>query len=290
VEAYDHYLRGMQCFHQFRRKSLEQAVQMFQKAIAIDPGYARAYAGLTDCYSLMYTNWNAPAETLQKADEASRKALELGPELAEAHVARGLVLSLRKCFDEAQKEFETALRLNHKLFEAHYFYGRACVAQGKLTDAAKLFERASELNPEDYQASLLGGGVLAGLGRKADAERAYRRGCEAAEKHLQQHPDDARALCLGATGWVQLGEKERALDWARRAMAIDPDESMTLYNVACVYSLIGNAEDAIDVLGRAVAAGYTHKEWIENDADFKPLHGHPRFQALLQSMAQTPRK
>src|SRR5262249_25693062 len=113
---------------------------------------------------------------------------------------------------------------------------------------------------------------------------AYRGGLEVAEKHLEFYPDDARALCLGATAWCQQGEGDRAVEWASRALAIDPDESMTLYNVACVYALLGQTEEALDTLTRAVERGYAHKEWIRNDADFKALHGHPRFQALLDAM------
>jgi tetratricopeptide (TPR) repeat protein len=274
----------MQYFHQFRRKSLEFAQQMFRRAIDIDPRYARAYAGLADCYSLIYTNWSASPDILRQAEEASRKALELDSELAEAHTARGLALCLCKRYDQARAEFETALRQNPQSFEAHYFYGRACVAQGRLAEAARLFEQASRLLPEDYQALLLSGPVLAGLGRAADAEAAYRRGLQVAERHLALHPDDARALVLGATGWCQLNDHDRALDWARRALAMDPEESMTLYNVACVYALLGQTEEAIDCLTDAVRHGYTHKEWIENDSDFTSLRGHPRFQALLQSL------
>jgi serine/threonine protein kinase/Flp pilus assembly protein TadD len=284
VRAYDYYLRGMQFFHQFRRKTLEAAVEMFTRAIEIDPGYARAYAGMADCYSQLYINWGARGDTLQKADTASQKALELDPESAEGHTARGVTLVISRRFDEAQQEFETAIRLGPTLFEARYFYGRACMAQGRLVEAARLYEEAWRLRPEDYQALLVGAAVLAGLGRKAESEAAYRRGLQVAEEHLRLYPDCARALYLGATAWVQLGEGERALDWARRALAVDPDESMTLYNVACVYSLLGQAEEAIDTLGKAIARGYTHKEWIQNDADFKPLHGHPRFQALLASL------
>jgi non-specific serine/threonine protein kinase len=284
VRAYDYYLRGMQFFHQFRRKTLEAAVEMFTRAIAIDPNYARAYAGLADCYSLLYTNWNARGDTLPKADAASQQALELDPESAEAHTARGVTLAIGKRYGEARQEFETAIQLDPHLFEARYFYGRVCTAEGKLAEAARLFEEASRLQPEDYQALLLGAGVLAGLGRKAESEAAYRRGLEVAEAHLRLYPDGARALCLGAQAWSQLGERERALEWARRALAVDPDEAMTLYNVACVYSLLGQTEEAIDTLTRAVAAGHTHKEWIQNDADLKSLHGEPRFQALLASM------
>src|SRR5215216_5876994 len=125
VQAYDYYLRGRQYFHQLRRKSLEYAKQMFNKAIEIDPEYARAYAGVADCYSLLYTYFDAREFNLRQADIASSKALELEPDLAEAHVARGLAVSLSKRFDEAEGEFETAMKLDPKLFEAAYWYARA---------------------------------------------------------------------------------------------------------------------------------------------------------------------
>ena len=114
--------------------------------------------------------WEASEANLQAADDASRKALLLDPELAEAHVSRGLAISLSKRYDEAEIEFRTALRLDPKQFEAHYFYARACVQQGKLEDASRLFEKAAEVKPDDYQAPQLLGMVYSGLGRKADAE------------------------------------------------------------------------------------------------------------------------
>jgi non-specific serine/threonine protein kinase len=284
VQAYDYYLRGMQYFHQFRRQSLEFAVQMFTHAIQADPGFARAYAGLADCHSLLHMHWKTGGDHLKQAEEASRQALELDPELAEAHAARGLAFSQSKRYDEAQAEFETAIRQNPNLFEAHYFYARACFAQGKLAEAARLFEQASRLRPEDYQALLLAAPVFAGLGRPADAEAAYRRGLQVAERHLELYPDDARAVYLGAAAWCQLGNRERGLEWAGRALAMDPEEPMVLYNVACVYALLGQAEQAIDCLGKAITNGFTHKRWIENDSDLKSLHGHPRFQALLEGL------
>jgi Tfp pilus assembly protein PilF len=125
VQAYDYYLRGRQYFHQLRRKSLEYAKQMFNKAIEIDPDYARAYAGVADCHSLLYTYFDAREFNLRQADIAANKALELEPELAEAHVAKGLAISLNKHFDEAGIEFERAMKLDPKLFEAAYWFGRA---------------------------------------------------------------------------------------------------------------------------------------------------------------------
>src|SRR5205085_239883 len=108
VQAYDFYLRGRQFFHQLSRKTLEYAKQMFNKAIEIDPKYARAYAGVADCYSLLYTYFDAREFNIRQADTASRKALELEPELAEAHVSRGLAAALSLSYEEAEREYETA--------------------------------------------------------------------------------------------------------------------------------------------------------------------------------------
>lgn len=284
VQAYDYYLRGLKFFHQFRRKSLEFALQMFAKAIEIDPNYSRAYAGLADCHSLIYTNWDRNPEFLSKADAASQRALDLAPDLAEAHVARGMALMYRKEYELARKHFHTALGLNPNLFEAHFLFARTCMDQGKLEEAAKHFENASKICPEDYQAAIVGAGVFTGLGRKAEAEAAYRRGLAAAERHLQLHPDDARAYYLGASSWTQLGQPEKALLWAKRAREIDPDEPLTLYNIACIYALQNKVDEAIDILEQAVAKGYKNKNWMAHDADFNSLRGHARFVALVDSM------
>src|SRR5580658_346062 len=237
VKAYDYYLRGRQFFYQFRRRGYDFARQLFSRAIEIDPGYARAFAGVADCYSYLYMYWEASEENLKAADDASQKALLLDPDLAEAHVSRGLAISLSKRYEESEREFEIALQLDLKLYEAFYFYARACFQQGKLERAGELFENAAKLKPEDYQAPSMLALALDAQGRVAEATGAHRRALRAAEKHLELHPDDARALYLGATDLCQLGERARSLDWARRALAIDPEDCGILYNVACVYSL-----------------------------------------------------
>jgi non-specific serine/threonine protein kinase len=281
VKAYDYYLRGRQFFHQFRRRGYDYARQLFTRAIEIDPGYARAYAGVADCHSYLYMYWDASEENLKAAEEASRRALLLDPELAEAHVSRGLAISLSKRYDDAQMEFETATRLDPKLFEGYYFYGRSCFQQGKLEEAARLFEKASQVKPEDYQAPALLGMVFKGLSRPEEAQDAYRRSLIAAEKHLELHPDDARALYMGANALCQLGEKSRSLDWARRALAIDPEDCGILYNVACVYSLLGQVDKGIECLAKAMTHAYWYKRWAEHDSDLDNLRSDPRFQALF---------
>jgi TolB-like protein/Tfp pilus assembly protein PilF len=284
VKAYDHYLRGRQFFHQFRRKGYEFALQMFARAIAIDSGYALAYAGIADCHSLLYLYWDTSAAHLQQAEEASRKALELDPDLAEVHVARGLAVALKKQYAEAEREYETAIRLDPQLFAAHYFFGRACRTQGKLAEAAHCFEQACRLCPDDYHAGANLGEIYAGLGRTADAQAADQQTLHTVERHLELHPDDARALYLGAIVWCRVGEPARGLEWANRALAMDPEEPVTLYAVACVYALQGQSEQALDCLESAVKHGYAHKAWIENDSDLHSLRGHPRYQALLRNL------
>ena len=138
VRAYDFYLRGRHFFHQFRRRGLDLAREMFAKAIAIDPAYARAYAGMSDCCAFLYIYWESTQANLDQADEASRKASELDPDLAEAHASKGLSASLKKQYDEAQREFSIAIRLNPRLFEPYYFSGRNFYVQGKLEDAVRV--------------------------------------------------------------------------------------------------------------------------------------------------------
>ncbi|MEO5589250.1 MAG: protein kinase, partial [Gemmatimonadaceae bacterium] len=211
VEAYDYYLRGRKFFHQHRRTSLEFARKMFTRAIEVDPNYARAYAGIADCCSILYMYFDARESNLKQADKASQTALDLDPELAEAHSARGLSYSLGKHYEEAHKEFEIAMKLDPKLYEAPYFYGRACLAQGKSTEAAPLFEKAAGLRPEDYHATTFLAGAYTAQGRIGEANKASHRAVKAIEKWLDINPDDARALNLGATIWSNLGETEKAL-------------------------------------------------------------------------------
>ena len=281
VQAYDYYLRGRTFFHQHRRTSLEFARKMFTRAIEVDPNYARAYAGIADCCSILFMYFDAREANLKQADKASQTALDLDPDLAEAHSARGLSYSLSKRYEKAQEEFEIAMKLDPKLYEAPYFYGRACLAQGKSYEAAPLFEKAAAIRPEDYQATTFLASAYTAQGRIGEASKASRRAITAIEKWLDINPDDARALNIGATIWSNLGETEHALDWAKRSLEIDPEDPQLLYNVACVYAIEGKKEDALQCLEEAIDKGYGHREWIEHDSDLNSLRSDSRFKALL---------
>jgi serine/threonine protein kinase/Flp pilus assembly protein TadD len=280
-QAYDYYLRGRQFFHQFRRKNFDFARQMFARAIVIDPQYARAYAGVADCCSFLYMYWDSSEDNLNEAEAASRKALELDPELAEAHAAGGLAFALKKNFDQSQKEFEAAIRLDPKLYEAYYFYARTSFQRGDLAKAAELYEQAAKLNPDDYQAVSLLVTVYHGLGRPVEAAATEQRALQLTEKHIEMHPDDPRALYFGAGVLARKGEHVKGYDWARRALAIDPEETSILYNVACVYALLGRTEDALGCLGKVMEHGTFFKNWAAKDSDLDSLRSDPRFHALL---------
>src|SRR6266542_344610 len=284
LEAYEYYLRGRQFFHQLRRKSLEYARQMFNRAIEIDPDYALAHAGVADCCSLLYTYFDARESNLRQADAASQKALELEPELAEAHVARAIANSLNNKNAEAEEHFEKGIRLDPKLFEAAYFYGRALKSQGRFTEAVKQFERAAIIRPEDFSAASMQASSLKSLGMHAESEAINRLVLKLIQDRLELNPDDARACNLGATTYAKLGEPEGALEFAQRSLDIDPDDPMLLYNVACTYSMIGKVDEALACLERSIDRGFGHREWIDHDSDFDSIRDLPRFKAIQRAM------
>ena len=283
VEAYDRCLRGRQLFRQFRRKSIEAALAVFGRALEIDPSYAEAWAGLADCHSYLFMFWDVNDEHLRQADLASRKAIELDPELDQAWVARGVAVSLARRLDEADEHFERALELNPEMFEAHYFQGRGHYAHGERERAVECFRKASEARPEDYQAPSLLGSTLAGLGRTEEADQAFRDTWRLSQKHLEVYPGEARALYFGAIALCQIGgHREQALELAGRALAMDPEEPQVLYNVCCVYALLGRREDAIDCLRKTIEHGGWWKTWAKNDPDLVAIQDDPRFIALVE--------
>ena len=197
VEAYTYYLKGREYFHRGTKSYYGRAKRMFSKAIALDPGYARAYAGLADCDAFLYMDYSedVAADVMRNSELAL--ALEAG--LVEARASRGLALSVAHRYREAEIEFERALALDPAHFELHFFYGRSCYAQGRLEQTARLWWRAGEINTDDYQALILLNQVYASLGRQPEAMRAGRRGVERAEREFEKSPENPRPAYLTQT-------------------------------------------------------------------------------------------
>ncbi len=284
VDAYTYYLRGRKYFYRYDKRGVASARELFERAIGLDPSYARAYAGIADCCSFLFMYVGRDPANLERAVAAAAKAIALDPELAEAQASLGTALTLSGRHDEAERAFLAAIRLNPDLFEARYFFARDRFVQGKLEQAIEQYEEASRVQPRDFQSPLLVAQIYDDLGRHDDAAASRRRGVAIAEDHLNLNPDDARALYMGANGLVALGQNEKGIEWARRALALEPDDPMVLYNVACIYSLAGRAGEALDCLERAVDAGLTQRGWLEHDSNLDPIRGDPRFQALMKHL------
>jgi len=285
VVAYDFYLRGRRLFHQKRPASIRQALEMFTLATDKDPNYALAHSGIADCYSYI-SLFEDKEESLKRSFRAGQRALEFDPDLAEAHATRGLTLSLAgRDHDEVDEAFETAIQLNPALFEAYYFYGYSCRIQRRWEKAAQLFEKAAVIYPEDYQSQYHLGMAYKTLNLAEKTVEAYRRSLLNVERHLELNPEDSRARQMGAVALIELGDPEKGLEWGARAVTMDPENPILLYNSACVFSAAGDTERAIACLEKAVDTGYSNRGALLNDPDLDPIRNDPRVQKLVKRLS-----
>ncbi|MDD5544417.1 MAG: protein kinase [Acidobacteriia bacterium] len=281
TEAYQLYLQGRQFFHQHRRKAFEIALQTFSRVIELDPGYARAYAGIADCQSFLKLYFGWGEEAVAAADSASAKALELDPELADAHASRGLALFLKRQFDEAEQYLQHAIQLDPRLYTPHYIFGRVCFSEGRMAEAAEHFREACALVPEAYDSWYLMGMCYRKVQENARARNADLECIEAVKKRVRSHPDDTRAWTMGASVLAELGEPDHAAEWVGRALAIDSDEPIIEYNSACVYTALRKFDEALACLESLVGRAAISRDWVENDPDLDPLRTDPRFKQVL---------
>ena len=285
IEAYTYYLRGRQFLHRHSKSYYQLARRMFQKAVELDPLYARAYSGIADCDSFLVLHYHQDV-AIDSILATSARAIELESGLAEAHASRGLALSLAERNEEAMAEFERAVTLDPNSFEAHYFYSRARFAQNQLPQAAALCERAAALKPDDYQTYAMLVMIYNSIGRQAEVAEVARKGVERAQAELTLHPENPRPAYLGAILLIALNDNDRAREWLARAMAIDPDDILTQYNGACVYARMGDSEVAFDLLERLLPhANHETKSWVKVDSDLDALRGLPRYANVLRLIA-----
>ena len=282
AEAYDLYLRGQAHLRDGTDTEMNPAVEFFREAIRRDERFAQAHAGIAHAQSLKGL-WRVgmTQADFDEAFAASRRALELEPRMPEAYIARAMLLSLQGRKDEAHQDYEEAIRLNPASFDAHYLYARHCFQCGEFERAVPLYEAAVKLRPDDYQALCLLEGSLLKLGRVEQHAEVARRAMQAIDRQLAIDPQDGRALQLGTTNAARLGLREKARELAGRALKARPDAFSSYYNVACAYSILGDIDEALEMLDHAVQHGRGNLEWIEHDPDFDNLRSDPRFDAIL---------
>jgi len=284
VDAYTHYLRGRDLFWRRGKARFRAAREEFERAIAIDPGYARAYAGIADCdaFLLIYGDRSIRTEDILAASE---QAIGLDRTLAEAHASRGFALHLGQREDEASAAFEEALALDEGSFTANYFYANHCRTTGELDRAAELFERASEVQVDDFRALFALTAIYDMLGQPERAEGANRRTLERARKALDRDPNDTRAAITSAVVLSVLGDADAALAMADKALGAELDGN-SMYNLACVFARIGQAARALDLLEECLPTfPAVERDWTWRDPDLAALQNHPRFLKLRETLS-----
>jgi adenylate cyclase len=282
VEAYTNYLRGRQFFVMGTKSALTLARRMFTRAVELDPNYARAYAGIANSDSRLYSKHGVPISAEEILATAA-KALAIDPNLAEAHAARGYALMIGSRATEAASAFQQALALDPNCYEANQLFAEFCVTKGDFERAAQHYLRAMEIQPDDYQAPLFLSSVFQSLGRPEEAARYARLGVKRAEEALRLYPESSKPAQQGACALAYLGERDRAKEWLARALAIDPDDNLARYNAACTYSLLGEIDRSIDLLEICLQqVGADFKLWFKNDSDLDATRSHPRYQKLLE--------
>ena len=284
IESYECFLRGRQRMHTMQQPHMDEARGLFQRAISLDAEYAPAWAGLATLHALLYEWWGSSAEDLAGAERASRIAMELAPDLADAHLARGFALSIQRRYDEARAHYEAAARINPNLFDAYYYYGRAAFAAGDIEKSVELWRKAAEVRREDFESPLLQAQSLRRLGRMQEADLVNREAVRRAERLLELNPCNGRVLSFGAGALQEDGQHARALEWTERATRLYPEDMSVIINAACLQARSGNKEQAMDLLERVFNKGWGKREWVENDPDYDSLRAEPRFIAMMAKL------
>ena len=283
AEAYDLYLMARQYWVSGndgdpRRDAI--ILRLCRSAIEIDPGYARAWALMAVTQTWMHHRGNKEAES---GIAAAERALELDPSLAEPHCVRANDLAQQGRFDEANAEIAIALQLDPDSWDVNKEAAFLNYRQGRLIEAMALFEKAALLMDTDYRSPGMMASCARGLGDADRARRGAQMTVERAERALGEDRNNGAALGYGAMALGELGEKERAREWVRRALIVDPDNLILRFNLACMVSMsLDDSETALELIAPFMArCGRLQVTHVENDPDLAKLRKDPRFQAMI---------
>ncbi|HEY2177453.1 MAG TPA: TIR domain-containing protein [Caulobacteraceae bacterium] len=283
VEAYNLYLMARQYLVSGNlgdARHQEAIVRLCKAATDLDPDYARAWALMARAQrSLRFTHGRAGDDGLAAAERAMR----LDPNLPEAHAVKARHLEVQGRREEANEEAEFALRLDPQSFEANDTAGDLSFRQERFEDAARYFEQAAALMEAEVGCAAMMITCYLAMGDAEKMRRAARMTVERAERAVTHDQSNGSAMAWGACGLAALGERDRARDWARRAVLVDPDNAMARYNLACILSVhMGDTEGALELLGPFLAnTTLTYIDHAQVDPDLAPVRGDPRFAAMM---------
>jgi serine/threonine-protein kinase len=305
--AHDAYLRGRYFWNQRTPESLRRAISSFQQAIAEDPSYALAYAGLGESYLLLAEYARTPvAEQLPKAKQAVQRAVELDATLAEAHAALGLISHYEYDWSTAEREYRRAIELNPQYATAHQWYSRLLRMTGRVAEARTEIDHARRLDPT----SLI---INSNSAEIHIAAHEYAEAIEDARKTLELDPhfDDVRGslarayaqtgryaealreidalprdLSLGLRGYVLAISGQR--DAARRVLTEYMDQAgrghISPSSVALIHVGLGDKDAAFAWLDKAYAEREPELGQLSGGPLWDSLRSDPRFARLLQRL------
>jgi TolB-like protein/Tfp pilus assembly protein PilF len=313
-EAYELYLKGRFFWNKRTGQDLKTACDYFQQAIAADPQYATAYAGLAESYLLIpLFGAGFPQEYFPKAKAAAQRAIELEETSAEAHTALGLLFCFSDAnFAESEKEFKRAIALNPNYATAHHWFGNALlVALGRFDEAISENRRAVELDPLSLiiNADLGSTFMMARRYEQAIAQlqrtltldnkfgyalwnlgaALYLKGDTAAAiaeyEKAQSVDNDPQIVGLLGRAYADAGQKDKAMELIGQLETRAKQQFVRGYLIALIYIGLGDKTKAIDYLEREyLNHDNIDTAWIRSDPMLDPLRGDPGFEALAEKI------
>jgi serine/threonine protein kinase len=287
LQAYDLFLRGKRYARRQTRQDLEFALQMFENAVVLDPSFALAYAACANACAMFYCNYSRDQLWVERAREASGKAVALRWDLPEVQVSQAWVLYAAELHNEAVRMVKKAIERKRDCEGAYYMLCRALFAAGRYQEVVDVAEAGIEASGEDYNVYVPILNSLGAMGKEEAKRNMSQRFVLALEAHLKQVPEDARARVLAGGYYAYGGREEDALRELNLAITLRANEASILYNAACVYCTLKRKPEALDALRKAWEAGFQDSVWARRDPDIAVLHGEPEFERLYPDKPTT---
>ena len=310
TEAHQLYLKGRFFWNKRTGADLKTAGEFFERAVAADPTYAGAYAGLAQTYLLIPVfGAGRPPDFFPKATVAARKAIELDETSSEGRTALAMLLLFDFKFAPSEQEFRRAIELNPNYATAHHWFGNSLlVTLGRFDEAIKEGQRAVELDPLSLIINADLGSTFMIARRYDDAIAQLRKtlaldgnfayahwnlgealylkgdvnGAIAEYEKARSLDDDPEILALLGRAYAETGRRGEALELLARLQEKGKAEYVRNYLYTILYIGLGDRSTAIDYLEKAREGAETPDTgWIKVDPLFDPLRGEPRFRELV---------